>query len=94
YVAAVSDRQFCHWRYTARAYEKFNNYWKTRSPWPHNVQKSNSDIAVKAAGQLSDPNQYKEVIAELKRLGYLDTKEGRGGGCWLTAAGQQRACKL
>jgi len=53
-----------------------------------------SDIAAKAAGKQADPNQYKEVIAGLKRLGYVDTKEGRSGGCWLTTAGQRRAGKL
>ena len=52
------------------------------------------DIAVKAAGQEADANQYKEVIVELKQLRYVDTKEGRGGGCWLTIAGQSRAGKL
>jgi hypothetical protein len=53
-----------------------------------------AEIAVKAAGKTTDANQYKEVVAELKRLGYVDTKEGRGGGCWLTEAGRQRAEKL
>ena len=53
-----------------------------------------ADIACKAAGAMTDPNPYKEVIAELKRLRYVDTKEGRGGGCWLTVAGQQRVEKL
>jgi hypothetical protein len=53
-----------------------------------------ADIALKAAGKAADPNQYKEVIVKLKTLGYVETKEGRGGGCWLTAPGRQRAEKL
>jgi hypothetical protein len=43
---------------------------------------------------LGDPNQFKEVIADLKRLKYIDTKEGRGGGCWLSDSGRRRAEKL
>ena len=52
------------------------------------------DIAVKAAGKGTDPNPYKAVISELKAPGYVDTKEGRRGGCWLTASGKERAKKL
>ena len=51
-------------------------------------------IAVKAAGKGTDSNQYKAVVSELKGLGYVDTKQGRRGGCWLTASGRQRAEKL
>ena len=53
-----------------------------------------ADIAVKASGKGTDANAYKEVISSLKGLGYVNTKEGRGGGCWLTAAGNARAEKL
>jgi hypothetical protein len=53
-----------------------------------------ADIAKRAAGKTADPNQYKEVVADLKGRGYVDTKEGRTGGCWLTAAGRSRAEKL
>lgn len=53
-----------------------------------------ADIALKAAGKTADPNQYKEVIADLKGRYFIDTKEGRGGGCWLTALGRSRAEKL
>ncbi len=53
-----------------------------------------SDIVLKAAGKAADPNPYKEVIAQLKQLAYIQTKEGRGGGCWLTGPGQTRAEKL
>lgn len=51
-------------------------------------------IAALAAGSNADPNQFKEVIAQLGKLGYVDTKEGRGGGCWLTASGRKRAERL
>lgn len=53
-----------------------------------------ADIAVKAVGSNADANQFKEVIADLKQLKYLDTRVGRGGGCWLTSLGQERAAKL
>ena len=53
-----------------------------------------ADIAKRAAGKTADPNQYKKVVADLKGRGYVDTKEGRTGGCWLTAAGRSRAEKL
>jgi DNA-binding IscR family transcriptional regulator len=52
------------------------------------------DIAAKAIGPTADANQFKEVIVELKAHGYVDTKKGRGGGCWLTNSGQRRAEKL
>jgi hypothetical protein len=52
------------------------------------------DIAVAAIGRGADANQFKEVIAGLKKIEYVDTKEGRGGGCWLTTSGRQRAEKL
>jgi hypothetical protein len=42
----------------------------------------------------ADANQYKKVIAALNKIGYVSTKEGRGGGCWLTDDGRERAEKL
>jgi hypothetical protein len=50
-----------------------------------------AEVAAGAGGTQTDANQYKEVVSELKRLKYVQTKEGRGGGCWLTAAGRKRA---
>jgi hypothetical protein len=41
-----------------------------------------------------DPVPYKPVIADLCRRGYAKTKEGRGGGVWLTEKGKERAAKL
>ena len=52
------------------------------------------DIASKAIGPAADANQFKEVIAKLKRLKYVDTKEGQRGECWLTVSGRERAEKL
>jgi hypothetical protein len=53
-----------------------------------------AEIAGKAAGKMTDPNPYKEVVSKLVELGYVATKEGRGGGCWLTPSGQKRVAKL
>jgi hypothetical protein len=51
-------------------------------------------IAIKAIGNTADQNNFKEVIVTLKKLGYISTKEGRSGGCWLTDKGKERANKL
>jgi hypothetical protein len=40
-----------------------------------------------AAGELANAEQFKAVVAELKKRGLVDTREGRGGGCWLTKQG-------
>jgi hypothetical protein len=50
--------------------------------------------AIVAEGHGNDPNAFKEVISDLKEAGYVNTKEGRGGGVWLTKAGKRRAGKL
>jgi len=36
----------------------------------------------------------KRAIAELRKLAFLETKQGRGGGAWLTPLGQSRAERL
>ncbi len=41
------------------------------------------------AGRCRDANLYKSSIAKLRRDGFIDTKPGKGGGCWLTPAGRQ-----
>jgi DNA-binding IscR family transcriptional regulator len=51
-------------------------------------------IAAKAAGGEADANQFKGVVSELKSLQYVDTREGRSGGVWLTTAGRSRSEKL
>jgi hypothetical protein len=52
------------------------------------------DIAKRAEGIEADPEGYKQPIAELATLGFVSTKEGRGGGCWLTAKGRAVAEQL
>jgi predicted transcriptional regulator len=51
-------------------------------------------IANKAEGPNVNPETFKEPIAELKRLGLVDTKEGRKGGCWLTSKGKRLIKKV
>jgi hypothetical protein len=46
------------------------------------------EIAKRAVGASAYPKWFKKAIAGLKRLGLVGTKEGRGGGCWLTPAGR------
>ena len=42
----------------------------------------------------AEPVHYKEPIASLKKDGFIRTKSGRGGGCWLTTEGRDLANKL
>ena len=51
-------------------------------------------IAVKALGQSTDANALKSVMADLRNRKLIDSKTGRGGGCWLTESGRLRAEKL
>jgi hypothetical protein len=44
------------------------------------------EIAKKADPD-ADPDAFKEPIADLKKRNFIATKEGRGGGCWLTPEG-------
>ncbi len=57
-------------------------------------RRSTEEIAIKALGNDADPNALKAVMAELKTRRLIDSKTGRGGGCWLTDAGIARAQKL
>ena len=50
-------------------------------------------VIVETAGGI-DPVPYKPVIADLRRRGYVNTKQGSGGGVWLTKQGKDRAAKL
>jgi len=52
------------------------------------------EIVLYASGSDADWVSYKPVNAKLKRLDLIDTKEGRGGGSWLTKSGIERAEKL
>ena len=51
-------------------------------------------IAKRAEGAKANPVQFKVPIANLKRRKLVHTKEGRGGGCWLTTSGKTIAEKL
>ncbi|HRX85791.1 MAG TPA: Rrf2 family transcriptional regulator [Phycisphaerae bacterium] len=57
-------------------------------------RQSTEAIAFKALGADADANALKTVMAELKSRGLIESKTGRGGGCWLTDAGKLRAEKL
>ncbi|MEX1231117.1 MAG: hypothetical protein WEB58_12805 [Planctomycetaceae bacterium] len=57
-------------------------------------RRATEDIAVKALGPDADANSLKSVMIELKSLQMIETKTGRGGGCWLTKKGRTRAEKL
>ncbi|MCK4873633.1 MAG: Rrf2 family transcriptional regulator [Phycisphaerales bacterium] len=55
---------------------------------------STEAIAIKALGRSADANALKSVMADLNTRKLIDSKTGRGGGCWLTDSGRQRAEKL
>jgi hypothetical protein len=56
--------------------------------------RSTEEIAIKALGDGADPNALKSVMADLNTRKLIETKKGRGGGCWLTESGRLRAEKL
>jgi hypothetical protein len=56
--------------------------------------RSTEEIAIKALGDDADPNALKSVMADLNTRKLIETKKGRGGGCWLTESGRLRAEKL
>lgn len=56
-------------------------------------RRSTETISRKALGG-TDANALKSVMAELKTRRLINSKTGRGGGCWLTDNGRQRAEKL
>jgi len=55
---------------------------------------STDEIVVKALGDQANPNSVKIVMSELNTRRLIDSKTGRGGGCWLTEKGCVRAAKL
>lgn len=57
-------------------------------------RRATSAITAKALGPGLDGNSLKPVIAELTTRGLTETRQGRGGGCWLTDNGRLRAEKL
>ncbi len=50
------------------------------------------EIAKKSEGR--DVQAVKESIAALRKMEFIGTKEGRGGGCWLTAYGLEVAHRI
>lgn len=57
-------------------------------------RQSTAEIAVKAFGDVADSNALKRVMANLKACNLIASKQGRGGGFWLTKDGKKRAEKL
>jgi hypothetical protein len=57
-------------------------------------RKSTEEITAKALGSQADANPLKNVMSELNTRRLIDSKTGRGGGCWLTDKGRVRAAKL
>jgi hypothetical protein len=57
-------------------------------------RQSTAAIAARAMGAEADANSLKPVMSELATRQLIQTREGRGGGCWLTEAGKCRAEKL
>jgi len=51
-------------------------------------------IVEKAEGKAADPVQFKKDIARLKDAGFIETKSGPGGGCWLTTKGRSLADRM
>ncbi len=51
------------------------------------ARRTTGEIARRAEGKQARVDNFKEPIAALEKLGLIATKEGRGGGCWLTAEG-------
>lgn len=52
------------------------------------------EIAVKAEGKTAEPDRFKRPLADLARKGLVSSKEGRGGGFWLTPSGILRADQI
>lgn len=51
-------------------------------------------IAARALGSECDANALKSVMSDLNTRQLIETKKGRGGGCWLSKKGRARAEKL
>jgi len=57
-------------------------------------RRSTKEVAERSEGGSVNPERFKETVASLVRLGLVSTKEGRGGGCWLTRDGVALAKRL
>ena len=51
-------------------------------------RRTQDDIAERAEGVTTPNATFKAKVAELRRRQFVATKEGRGGGCWLTELGR------
>jgi hypothetical protein len=58
------------------------------------TRRTTEEIAERAFGAGCDANTLKSVMSDLKTRLLIETKGGRGGGCWLTDRGRTRAEKL
>lgn len=58
------------------------------------ARQSTEEIATAALGGGADANALKGVVSELNTRGHIESKTGRGGGCWLTEKGRLRGEKL
>ena len=58
------------------------------------ARRSTAVIVDQAFGLEADANSLKSVMSDLATRQLIQTREGRGGGCWLTEAGRKRAEKL
>lgn len=59
-----------------------------------NSRRKSPEIAQRAEGKQTRVDNFKDPIAALEKLGLIATKEGRGGGCWLTDEGLRLAQSL
>jgi hypothetical protein len=57
-------------------------------------RKTAAEIAKAAEGPQASAETFKRSIADLAHRGLVETKDGRGGGCWLTASGRALADDL
>lgn len=58
------------------------------------ARQTTAKIVERAEGKAADYVQFKRDIASLKAAGFIDTKSGAGGGCWLTTEGRKLANRL
>lgn len=56
-------------------------------------RRTTQQVACKAGGRTADAEEFKLPVAELVRLGFVKSKRGRKGGCWLTELGKRQAQK-
>jgi hypothetical protein len=57
-------------------------------------RKTAEEIVKEAVAPTADTNSYKNCLANLVENKFLESKQGSGGGYWLTKSGKERAEKL